>query len=133
MFKPYMKGYVWFCEQHFPAITHVRGLKNEYRVLREMEHKVRQQDPNQVKRNCAILAAYAKHQGKKDYIKEICQDLQKQKRRVKMPQKWLDAWERAGFRVEASNWFDALQNREVRSQIQKYISKRCKPKLRASI
>jgi hypothetical protein len=129
--KPYKKGLVWLCQQHSPAITYVHELTNEYRVLREMEHSGRRQDSDLVKRQRAILAAFAKHEGDKNYIESICKALQNQ--RVGMPQRWLNDWAKKEFRVEQTNWFDAYQDRTAKSRIQKYISKSCTPKLRKTV
>ena len=48
-----------------------------------------------------------------------------------MKPEWLRKWERNGFRVEQTNWFDAYQkNRKAKEDIQKYVSKICHPELR---
>jgi hypothetical protein len=130
-FKPYKEKKICFCEHHTPAITYVHELKNGYRVLREMEHKARRQDSDRLKRRQAILKLFPKYEGTKNYVESICRDLQKQP--VNMPQRWLDNWDKKEFRVEQANWFDAYQSRIARSQIQKYISKICTPKLRKPI
>ncbi len=128
-FKPYKKGFVWFCEQHYSAITYVLERRNEYRVLREMEHKTRREDPDVAKRRLAILKWFTKYQETKNYVESICRELQKQ--RVHMKPEWLRKWERNGFRVEQTNWFDAYQkNRKAKEDIQKYVSKICHPELR---
>ena len=90
-----------------------------------IRHQRRRATPFDAKRNKrrrAILHAYEKHKRARSYTVNICRELQQQ--RVKMPERWLPEWQKLGFRVEPSNWFDAYQGSgEAKSRIQKYISK----------
>ncbi len=120
--EPYKTGNVWLCMKHKSLAQSVIDRQNGPRVLRELEYTPRRSDPERLKRRNEIRKACAKHKGKPNYLKLVCRDLQKT--RVKMPERWLEAWERLGFRVEPENWFDAYQgNKTARIRIQKYISK----------
>ena len=95
---------------------------NGVRIVRELAQQRTKQDPERNKRRRAILHAYEKHKRARSYTVNICRELQQQ--RVKMPERWLPEWQKLGFRVEPSNWFDAYQGSgEAKSRIQKYISK----------
>jgi len=124
-FAPYKQGTVRLCKQHFAARIFVDEQANGYRVLREMEHKARRQDPDLVKRRQTIIKLFPKYKGTKNYVESICRELQRQQN-VRMPLAWLWKWAKNGFRVEQTNWLDAYKDRKAKADIQKYVSRVCK-------
>ncbi len=115
------KRYVWLCESHEDAAQFIAGRLNGLRVIGELSQKTRPQDPERTKRSRAIRQACAKHQGTTNYIRAVCQDLQKQN--VRMPSRWTSDWNKRGFRVEQTHWLDAYQSNIAKLRIQKHISK----------
>ena len=129
IFEPYKNpGRAWVCASHAFAANEALSRLNGPRLLHELQRKPRSLDPHRRKRARAIRSAGAMHQGKPNYIEAVCRDLQRE--RISMPQRWLQEWEAAGFRVESSNWFDALRGRIAKKRIQKFISKACQAKPR---
>ena len=122
-FDPYKQpGWAWACADHKEAIRHVKDRLNGQRVFRDLAGP-RSSDPERVKRRRAILAARKKYHGQRNYIENVCRDLQRQ--RINMPQRWLDQWERKDLPFETCDWFVAYKAPAAKPKIQKFISQTC--------
>jgi hypothetical protein len=127
-------GGAWVCDIHYPALNYVSKQLNGLRLVNELAHErtPRKPDPVAAKRKRAILELCATHQGKPNYIRAVCEGLQRKK--VKMPLHWVNEWNgKYSWGLQAWDWFVAYQHKEAKHRIENFISRIARIRLRSGI
>jgi hypothetical protein len=134
-FAPYKEpGGAWVCEAHYPALNHVSKRLNGQRFVNELarERPARKLDPIDKRRKDAILELCAAHYGQPNYIRAVCEGLQK--RKIKMPPRWVNEWnERYAWGLQQWDWFVAYQKPDAKHRIENFISRIARIRLRPGI
>ena len=134
-FDPYKEpGGAWVCDTHYSAVNYVTKRLNGPRAINELarERTPRKPDPVTAKCKSAILELSATYYGQPNYIRAVCEGLQR--RKIKMPPHWVNEWnQRYLWGLQQWDWFVAYQKPEAKHRIENFISRIARIRLRPGI